>query len=110
VTLKGIQPDDVVEVDIKGRRFRADVEHVEGAALRIRPLLRNISYRHASARQGRASLAAGGTPAPLSDPEPGRASNVARARRVRRRRSPGWWRGQRYGFLPAGHGDKHRTD
>jgi hypothetical protein len=28
-----------------------DVEHVDGAALRIRPLLRNISYRHATARQ-----------------------------------------------------------
>ena len=51
MTLKGIQADDVVEVDIKGRRFRADVEHVDGAALRIRPLLRNISYRHATARQ-----------------------------------------------------------
>jgi hypothetical protein len=51
MTLKSIRRDEGVEVDIKGRRFRADVEDVDGAALRIRPLSRNISYRHASARQ-----------------------------------------------------------
>jgi hypothetical protein len=51
MTLKHVHRDDVVEVDIKGRRFRADVEDVDGSVLRIRPLSRNISYRHASARQ-----------------------------------------------------------
>jgi hypothetical protein len=51
MTLKNVNRDDVVEVDIKGRRFRADVVDVDGSALRIRPLSRNISYRHASARQ-----------------------------------------------------------
>jgi len=51
MTLKHVHRDDVVEVDIKGRRFGADVEDVDGSVLRIRPLSRNISYRHASARQ-----------------------------------------------------------
>ena len=51
MTARNIRRDDVIEVDIKGRRFRADVEDVDGSALRIRPLTRNISYRHASARQ-----------------------------------------------------------
>ena len=51
MTLKHVHRDDVVEVDIKGRRFRADVEAVDGSVLRIRPLSRNVSYRHASARQ-----------------------------------------------------------
>jgi hypothetical protein len=51
MTLKHVDRDDVVEVDIKGRRFRADAEAVDGSVLRIRPLSRNISYRRASARQ-----------------------------------------------------------
>ena len=51
MTARNIRRDDVIEVDIKGRRFGVDVEDVDGSGLRIRPLTRNISYRHASARQ-----------------------------------------------------------
>ena len=51
MALKNGHRDDVVEVEIKARRFRADIEDIDFAALCIRPLSRNISYQNASARQ-----------------------------------------------------------
>jgi hypothetical protein len=68
MTLKHVHRDDVVEVDIKGRRFRADVEDLDGSVLRIRPLTRNISYRHASAAN-RPPLAPGRETARVRQPQ-----------------------------------------
>ena len=49
--LDGMFPGDVVECDINGRRFPADVGAKDGGRLRIVPICRNISYRHAQPNQ-----------------------------------------------------------
>jgi hypothetical protein len=49
--LDGIRAGDVVECEINGRAFRADVAAIEDGRLVVAPICRNISYRHASAKQ-----------------------------------------------------------
>ena len=49
--LARIRTGDLVEVDIRGRRFHAEVEGTDRDGLAIRPLNRHETYRHASARQ-----------------------------------------------------------
>lgn len=56
-TSKGIAPGDIVEVDRKGRRFHALVEHVEQAEagrthhLAVRPLDGRSTWRTATIRE-----------------------------------------------------------
>jgi hypothetical protein len=49
--LDPIHPGDVVECEINGRRFRADVGANDSERLRIVPICGNISYRHAQPKQ-----------------------------------------------------------
>lgn len=49
--LSGIEAEDVVLVNIKGRRFHAVVKGVEEKQLRFVPLEHNISYFTCTARQ-----------------------------------------------------------
>jgi hypothetical protein len=50
--LAGIHPDDIVRCNIEGRVFHAFVtERPRAGEVRVRPLERGISWRHATARQ-----------------------------------------------------------
>lgn len=46
----GIRPGDIVEVDIKGRRFLAFWIEKEGQAIRVDPITPNITWRIAKSR------------------------------------------------------------
>jgi hypothetical protein len=49
--LADIRIDDIVEVDKKGRKFRADVRDKAAGQLSIRPIDRRITYTTATARE-----------------------------------------------------------
>jgi hypothetical protein len=49
--LDRIRPGDVVECEINGPRFRADVGAKDSGRLRIVPICGNISYRHVQPNQ-----------------------------------------------------------
>jgi hypothetical protein len=49
--ISDIRADDVVLADKKGRRVFGLVTEVEEDGVRFRPLVPNITYRHASARE-----------------------------------------------------------
>lgn len=58
MTLSGVRPGDIVEVDIKGRRFHAIVTQVlpigaelAGGRLVIAPIDRRITYTRARSRE-----------------------------------------------------------
>jgi hypothetical protein len=66
MTLKNVQRDDVVEVDIKGRRFRADVEDVDGGRAAHPPAVaQHLLPPRVGAPSG-APLAPGGASATLT--------------------------------------------
>ena len=49
--ISDIRPQDVVLADKKGRRVFGLVTEVEEDGVRFRPLVPNVTYRHASARE-----------------------------------------------------------
>ena len=50
--LNGVRVGDIVQCDVKGRRFHAEVTAVPGEGeLQVRPLTPAVTYRHVSARQ-----------------------------------------------------------
>lgn len=51
MNLQGIQRDDIVECNVKGRVFLAYVRDVGDRSLGIFPLNNNISYRAVTSRQ-----------------------------------------------------------
>lgn len=51
MTLQGIDPGDIVQVDIKGRRFFAIVKDREAGEVRLTPLSPGITYFTAKPRQ-----------------------------------------------------------
>jgi len=48
---KPIQPGDMVECEINGRAFRADIQAIDDRRLLNVPICRSISYRYAQAKQ-----------------------------------------------------------
>jgi hypothetical protein len=49
--LQGIQPDDLVQVSIRGRLLHAMVTDVDGGRLHFRPLCPGAGWRTATARE-----------------------------------------------------------
>ena len=50
--LNGVRVGDIVQCDVKGRRFHAEVTAVPGEGeLHVRPVTPAVTYRHVSARQ-----------------------------------------------------------
>lgn len=47
--LANVHPGDIVECDVKGRRFHAVVQAKNGRELGVLPLTRGVSYRTAKA-------------------------------------------------------------
>jgi hypothetical protein len=71
--LGGIRAGDLVQCDVKGRRFHAEVTAYDDTGLAIRPLERAITYRHVRPRQVIAHWRKAGRPtrqpaAPIADP------------------------------------------
>lgn len=51
MNLTSIREHDIVEVDIKGRRFFAQVGPRDQTGVAIKPITAGITWRHATARQ-----------------------------------------------------------
>lgn len=51
VNLTSVREGDIVEVDIKGRRFFARVDDKDQTGVCIKPITAGITWRHATARQ-----------------------------------------------------------
>lgn len=49
--LTSLRVGDLVQCDIKGRRFHAEVLERAGSDIEIRPLQNGVSYRHVRPRQ-----------------------------------------------------------
>lgn len=60
--LADIRLNDIVEVDKKGRKFRADVRDKTGVGLTIRPIDSRITYTTATAREVRRHWRLAGRP------------------------------------------------
>jgi hypothetical protein len=49
--LSAVSPGDIVECDVRGRRFYAFVTRVAGSEAEVNPFHAAITYRHVTARQ-----------------------------------------------------------
>lgn len=50
-SLTTIKQDDIIEADVKGRRFIAHVQAKQHGKLQVRPLDRGVTFRTVTARQ-----------------------------------------------------------